>query len=226
MLFRIFCNQPKDELFLTEDNYNYLVRTLRLHQDDLFEVVNGTTEIHVFKITEITKKHLQAKLSEKYFENNDPAIKLTLIQPLLKNEKLEYVLQKCTEIGVCKFLLYHADRSPVKIGEEEKKILRWQKIIEAAVCQSRRSSLPAIEIYNSLAELLPQVKTPLYFANVDAEEKFKVQEADLVVVIGPEAGFSEQEEALLKNAGQPLSLGKTTLRTETASVALSAKVLI
>lgn len=226
MLFRIFLKNISAELSLTDDYYNYLVRTLRLQAGDLFEIVNGLPEVHVFKIITADKKKLQAEFVEKYPENNEPAVKLTLIQPLLKGEKLDYVLQKSTELGVSNFLLYQAERSSIKITEQNKKLLRWQKIIEAAVCQSRRSFLPELKLYNGLAALLPKMSIPLYFAapTAAANPNFVVNE--LAVVVGPESGFSEEESALLQKSGQAVSLGKTTLRTETASVALCAKILI
>ncbi len=226
MLFRIFLKNAPAELSLVDEYYNYLIRTLRLQTGALFEVVGGLPEVSVFKITGTDKKKLQAEFVEKYLENNEPSIKLTLIQPLLKAEKLEYVLQKVTELGVSSICLYQAERSPVKILEQEKKLIRWQKIIEAAVCQSRRSFLPKIEFYNGLALLLPKVKVPLYYAAPAAAAKFSLAVNELAAVIGPESGFSEKESALLAKSGQAFSLGKTTLRTETASVALCAKILI
>lgn len=227
MLFRLFIKNAKKSLALAKENFHYLTRVLKLSIGDCFEVVEGTPEIKIFKINNIKKNELNAELQSSYAENNEAEIKLFLAQPMLKPEKLELILQKCTELGIYEFLLYCADKSPIEIKNLDNKLSRWEKIIEAAVCQSRRNYLPKIKVFNSLADLFRQAKPPFYFADRCSAQKIGgITVKELTIVVGPESGFSAGEKELLQKYGSPITLGRRTLRTETASIAVCSKILL
>ena len=220
MLFRIYCPLLK-ELRLSGEDFAYLTKVLRLRDGDLFEAVQET-RLGVYKITAIGKGFLTAQLQNEYTENNEPTKKLHLVLPLLKSDKLDYVLQKATEIGVCKFWLYESEKSPLRFAGN--KIERWQKIIQSAVCQSRRNHLPEVEKI-ALNELTSKFKT-IFYAHPSAEKGLPEFPTDAALVVGPESGFSERELNLLAVTGQAFSLGGRILRAETAAVAIPAAILL
>ena len=221
MLFRI-CHILLPELALTGENFDYLTKVLRLQVNALFEAI-AEEKIGVYKIEKISKNSLTAVLQSEYTENNEPEKKLHLVLPLLKSDKLEYVLQKATEIGVYKFWLYEADTSAVKFGKDNK-FERWQKIIASAVCQSRRNHVPEIEKIK-LAELSGKFKE-IYYAHPAAEKHMPDFIDGSALIIGPESGFSPTELNYLAVNGQAFSLGGRILRAETAAVAIAARVLL
>jgi len=219
MLFRIY--RPLSAVLRVDgEDFNYLTKVLRLQAGDCFETIQET-RIGVCKIEKIEKKSLNAVLQSEYTENNEPQKKLHLVLPLLKSDKLDYVLQKATEIGVYKFWLYESEKSPVKLGKGDNKTERWQKIIVSAVCQSRRNHLPEIArtALNELSGKFSQV----FYAHPAAEKHFPDFPDNAALVIGPESGFSPAELNYLAVNGQAFSLGGRILRAETAAVAIAAR---
>ncbi|MDR1113609.1 MAG: 16S rRNA (uracil(1498)-N(3))-methyltransferase [Candidatus Margulisbacteria bacterium] len=219
MLFRI-CLPLESAPRVSGEEFEYLVKVLRLQAGDFFESVQER-RVGVYQIEHIEKKSLSAKLQKEYTENNEPAQKLQLVLPLLKNDKMAYVLQKATEIGVYKFWLYEAENSPVRFAGS--KLERWQKIIVSAVCQSRRNHLPEIEKIElpELAGKFPNI----YYAHPAAEQKWPDFADDATLVIGPESGFAPRELNYLAVNALAFSLGGRILRAETAAVAITARIL-
>jgi len=228
MLFRIVVIEHRPNITVEKENFVYLTKVLRLHKNDSFEAVNGTEKISIYQIIEIRKNSLTAALVKNYQENNEPKRDLTLIQALPKADKIEYILQKCTELGVKNFLIYEADRSPVKLKNFEKKLERFNSIVHSAVCQSHRDHLPQINYQTSLGNSLKHLQDlKLFTADISSRESIgEIKEKRLGLIIGPEAGFSDKELALLNEKTDILSFGKTILRTETAAVAASARILL
>lgn len=228
MLFRVYVKDPQKILTLHGDDHNYLHKVLRLQEESQFEVVSGGPEIKVYRIKNIDKESLLAEIETSYLEDNESPLKITIAQALPKGDKLEYVLQKCTELGVNEFVLFEADRSPVKLNKLDNKMLRWQSILKSAVCQSRRNALPMIKTYTSLQEFLKVNKLPLFFGEPGSAKNIsEIKDSGaLVFVVGPESGFAPAELALLQKYGEALSLGKRILRTETAAIAVCAKLLL
>lgn len=159
----------------------------------------------------------------------EPHCLLTLIQGMPKGDKLELVLQKGTELGVNHFALVEMERSigNLKAERRDKKVERWQKIIQEAARQSRQYHLPRLDAGSSFPEIL---------RHIDADEKLILWEESAVslatalppapvrsvaVVVGPEGGISPQEVELAKSMGfKVVGLGPRILRTETAGLAI------
>ena len=232
MLFRIWLEQTSNKITLTGDKHKYLKNVLRLNVNDEFEVVASTEtgKINIYKITAITNHKTEAILVNSYSEYNEAGKRLDLIQPLLKADKLEWVLQKTTEIGIRDFHLYSADSSPVKFNKNDNKLQRWQKIIESAVCQSRRGYKPRIFIHKDLRAALDHLSgRDLFWLNQSTESLpiGSLEFTEAAIAIGPESGFSKNEQLLLKSlATKQVILGKSTLRSETASISVCARLLI
>ncbi|GBR76629.1 16S ribosomal RNA methyltransferase RsmE [Candidatus Termititenax persephonae] len=219
VLFRI-CQPLQPLLPIGGEDFVYLTKVLRLRAGDFFESVQEK-RVGVYKIENVAKKTLTAVRQKEYAEDNEPAQKLHLVLPLLKSDKLDYVLQKCTEVGVHKFWLYESERSPVRWADN--KLERWRKIIVTAVCQSRRNHLPAIERID-LAELSGKFQH-IYYAHPAAEKKWPDWADNSALVIGPESGFAPTELNYLAVNAQAFALGGRILRAETAAVALAARIL-
>jgi 16S rRNA (uracil1498-N3)-methyltransferase len=165
-------------------------------------------------------------------ETPSATARLGLIQSLCKADKLEWILEKCTEIGVDDIYLLQAARSVAKIPEErfDAKMQRWQKIMLAAVKQSRRSTFPVLHPPCSLTHLCrglpPCLKLLLTETERGASLKSIVRSATwdhAIFCIGPEGGWTEREHQDLVEAGfQSASLGGQILRTETAALVVAA----
>jgi 16S rRNA (uracil1498-N3)-methyltransferase len=224
MLFRIFLTTTPEILTLATEQAQYIATVLRLTVGQAFEVVNGTPEVTVYMINDIQKKSVIAHKERTYNESNEPRIKLTLAQALVHQEKLDLIIQKATELGVSEFALYPGETSQMKFKNIEHKQERWQKIIESAVCQSRRTSLPTITIYNSLAAVIEK-RPPIYYADTAAPKGIPAV-SEMTLIIGPESGFSETELNLLQEKAIGFSVGTTVLRTETAAIGITARLLL
>ena len=158
-----------------------------------------------------------------------PQISLSLIQGIAKGEKLEMVLQKGTELGVGTFVLAQMERSVgrMKSERQEKRLQRWQKIVQEAGRQCGQLWLPQLEVCSSFAAAI--------FAN-DAELKLMLWEESsqplatllpeqapqsISIIVGPEGGISASEAEIARSAGyQSVRLGSRILRTETAGLAI------
>lgn len=158
-----------------------------------------------------------------------PPCRLTLIQGMPKGDKLELVLQKGTELGVNRFALVEMERSVgrLKADRREKRIERWDKIIQEAARQCRQYHMPSLDVGASLEGTLGQVeaecKLVLWEEGSEALATALPQTppAGVAVVVGPEGGISRVEvEVAEKHGFRPVGLGPRILRTETAGLAI------
>jgi len=158
-----------------------------------------------------------------------PQVSLSLIQGLTKGEKLELVLQKGTELGVGQFILTPMERSVGRIKDErqEKRLLRWQKIVQEAARQCRQPWLPQLDICPSFAAAVSsssaEVKLMLWEESARPLVTLLPAQApkSISVIVGPEGGISAREAEIARNAGyQSVRLGPRILRTETAGLAI------
>jgi 16S rRNA (uracil1498-N3)-methyltransferase len=168
--------------------------------------------------------------------NAEPKLKLVLCFSLSRREKVELILQKCTEIGVFAFQPFISSRSLVQDKNlDAKRIIRWQAIIREACEQAHRQHEPKLRpvlLYPSLVEGVSQENLK-FVAWEEAKITDRLEASELVatnkqtyLLIGPEGGLSHVEAATAKDAGwRVISLGKSILRMETACIAASAIAL-
>lgn len=169
------------------------------------------------------------------YNPQQPAVS-TLVIGLCKAKKNDFIIEKATELGVQSFILVHTRYSEFKFhgaADETKKLERWDILAESAANQSRQLQLPSIQIFSSLADslaVLPDESEQARFVcSLNAEAKPALCYAPLkktaVLAVGPEGDFSPEEYELLKNQHfAPLTLGFSTLRSETATIAGLATV--
>ncbi|WP_062355722.1 16S rRNA (uracil(1498)-N(3))-methyltransferase [Bacillus kwashiorkori] len=238
---RYFVNDAIDENYiqLAGNDYHHITRVMRMTIGDKISVVFSTKEVAICKITKIADDHLLAKVLEKFTEDRELPVNVTIACGLLKGEKFDLVVQKATELGVHKIIPISSERTIVKLDNEKakKRQERWRKIAKEAAEQSERLVVPSIDVPKSITTFISECEKYDYKL-VAYEEAGRTNEKNqffqtlekvtkdnsLVLVIGPEGGLSELEVEQLQLAGfLPCGLGPRILRAETAPLyALSA----
>ncbi len=225
-----------DTVILQGEDVHHLTRVLRMQTDDLLELCGPGGICHLAEITAVAKDQVCCRLLE-MLPGSEPQAKVDLAFGLLKGEKTDFVLQKGTELGVSAFLPFLSSRTVVKVQKDkDSKQKRRQRIVRSAAGQTRRSLLPAVREAVSFDELLQrfaEYELVLFFWEEAAGESSPLQLREeigrcrrLLVVTGPEGGFSAEEAGKARKAGAKLfTLGPRILRAETAAVVAAALCL-
>lgn len=214
-----------NDIRLSDDDSYHIIKVMRMEIKDKIEVISlGVLYIcEIFDLNSIVRCRVVETLGEKVRK----IPKVTIAQALVKEQKMDYILQKAAELGVYEIIPTSCERSVVKAeGKEFKKIDRWRKVLKEASEQSKRNDIPLIEKICKLDELKSLDFTHKFICSVNEKSKTiksvlsKVDIDDKILfVIGPEGGLSEKEEKLLMKSGfQAISFGDNVLRTETASL--------
>ena len=222
---RYFCNNKENnEYLLSNDDSYHIKKVMRMNIGDKIEIVDDKCT-YICEITSI--EPTKAKALEKLNENNENNYEIILVQSMVNETKMDLILQKGTELGINKFYIYKAVNSVVKDnGKSEKKLVRWKKIVKEASEQSKRNIIPeVVDIVDlkGLCKIDADLKV-LLSVNEKTKNIKKVLKTlkkcdKIVIVIGPEGGFTtNEEEVLIENGYVSTSLGKRVLRTETASI--------
>jgi len=214
---------------------------LRLGAGEHIIVLDNFGWEYKLRLTNVRKYEIRAEVVGKQPATGEPAARITLFQSLGKQDKFEWVLQKCTEIGVVRFVPMIARRSVVRRCGEigENKVARWQRIITEAAEQSHRGRLPSldapIKFEKGMAELEGFERSLIASTRaqgVSLRDSLRGCGAcntggvDLALIVGPEGGFTEDEVERGRTGGAiPFSLGPRILRTETAAVAATSVIL-
>lgn len=233
----------ENKVLITGEDARHISRVMRGKPGDKVIASDGTGREAVVEISALGPDEVTAEIVELLSQTNEPWIKVDIAQSLPKGDKMETVIQKCTEIGAVSVIPFLSERTIVQYDErkEEKRIARWAKIAKEAAEQAHRSMIPAIRQplkWKALLSLFGgydlvcicyeqehgnQLRDVLYpfAAGLDREASYKV-----LVVIGPEGGFTEQEVQEAEAAGaHSVGLGKRILRTETAGMAALTCIL-
>ncbi len=230
---RFFVDEKSEnEIFsLSGDNLKHIKDVLKMREGELIEVCFNK-ECYICKIESVSKSEILASIQSKIKDSAELSTKINIFQGLPKKDKLELVIQKCTELGVNAIYPTDMERSIVKYDSKKikNKMSRWQKIALSASMQSKREKIVEVHYPKSLKEFEEELKNcdlllVLYEKNNDYTS-FKsllsiIKKYDTInVVIGPEGGISEEEiEYLYFIGAKTISLGRRILRTETAGLA-------
>lgn len=210
----------------------HLSTVLRLKAGDVIRLADGAGREAVATITTVAREGIHVALQPLAIEATGAgAPQITVYQGLPKGEKLELILQKCTELGAARIVPFMADRSITRLeGEKlEKRIARWQKIALEAARQCGRGTVPVIEFRPDLRGVVEDDGSDLRLLLwEDARDRglrtvleTVPRPGTIAVIIGPEGGLTEAEAAMAMAAGYlPVTLGKRILRTETAGLAV------
>lgn len=207
---------------LPEDEYQKFHKVLRLGRGDQIAIVSGDGRILRCELDGRTAIPL-----EESFPDTEPKISLTLVQALPKQDKLEHIVRLSTEIGVSRFVVFPSDRSVVRWDAKKlkEKLNRLKVIARESAELSYRMQLPDFLELSSLQEVLLKYPSAYVLDECeDVDKKLAPAEKEVIVVVGPEGGWSPRESKLIGDRG--VTLGPRVFRVETAAVAACAKVLL
>jgi 16S rRNA (uracil1498-N3)-methyltransferase len=217
---------------LAPEDAAYLHRVLRLRPGDRLEAFDGQGGAYPATIASLSDAAGSLDLGARQ-ARVEQVSRLTLWQALPKAGKLEWVIQKCTELGVAEIVPFRSQRSVVKLAEArgQQKTLRWQKVAEQAARQCGRSDVPRIHALQAFDDLCALARGGARVGLLHAGEgeglvsltRFLAEGAEgggeAVVAVGPEGGFDPGELEAARRAGASLlGLGRRVLRTETAGI--------
>lgn len=222
---------------ITGEDAHHIVRVMRSEIGDEFICSDGMTREALVKVIDLSKDKVIAEIVEQLPWTAEPPIDVWIAQSLPKGDKLETVIQKGTEIGAASFLPFVSERTVVQYDgkKEAKRLERWQKIAKEAAEQAHRNRIPEVLSPVSWKALLKQAaecdaawicyekESGLDFRSLVRATANKAKAMDsklkVMLIIGPEGGFSEREiEEAIAAGCHSVSLGKRILRTETAAL--------
>ncbi len=222
---RYFSNEKVNNILkLSNNDLHHIKNVMRMQSGDLIEVVYNQK----LYICEVSIDDGCATIKKEEEKNNND-IDVTLVIPLLKEQKMDLIMQKATELGVTRIIPINTERSIIKLDDNKfkKKQERWQIICKEASEQSKRLTIPIVEniATNSTLKSLEGVKLVCSTAEKEKNLKFFLQTpnkcAKLVLVIGPEGGFTKSEEDNFVSCGfERVSLGNRIMRVETVPLFL------
>jgi 16S rRNA (uracil1498-N3)-methyltransferase len=215
------------QVLLSDEDIHHLTHVMRCKVGDQIEIVYEgmlyLAEVKHFRPIEVD-------VVRKLRENNELPNRVILIACLIKGEKMDFVLQKATELGVSEIVLMESSRTIVKFKRDDKnaKLTRFRKILKEAAEQSRRTAIPRLDnvfSFSNLKDVEADIKIIAYEGEEGPTTSFNkivnnIKPGQTVaVLVGPEGGFSEDEvEYAERLKFKKVSLGKRILRAETASI--------
>ncbi len=227
---RFYCEQalPTGATISLPEHIAHHLRVLRMEPGQRITLFDGQGQEVDARLTALDKKSASAEILEQITRNTELPYRLILAQGLPEGSKMDWIIEKAIELGASGIQPLAAQRSVVKLSPERaaKRRQHWQGIIIAASEQSGRTRLAELGDVTDLARWSAQplpAQRLLLTPRADhslAAWVAKETPRDIALTIGPEGGFSEQEENLLISQGAlPVSMGPRILRTETAGLA-------
>ena len=235
---KIFIPTPLDEIIeLPKDVTHHVLHVFRHNMEKPITVTGSDNRCGTYQITAEVDGKAQAKLIE-YVEGNLASYRTILVQSLLKGEKLEWVLQKATELNVDTIYLVPTANCVAKYDEKklQSKVNRWEKIMLEAAQQCGRNHLPTLVVGETLLQALDIESEALKLVAYENEAGQTIKDVlktlhsdksvtDVLICIGPEGCYQENEiNAIIKYGGKSVSLGNTILRAETAAIGSLAMI--
>lgn len=228
---RLFTDQPlapDSEVTLEERTGHYVLRVLRLRAGDAVVLFNGDGADYACELME-RRDRAVLRVNTRLPAATESRLDLTLVQAVGKGDRMDYSLQKATELGVTAIRPLFSERTEVRLEGKrlDKRVAHWRGVLVSACEQCGRARLPDLQAPLTLDAwleepapgarlvLLPGAERPLAAVSPPS--------GGTEILVGPEGGLSEQEERKLRMAGcTPVSLGPRVLRTETAGPAALA----
>ncbi|MCF8009439.1 MAG: 16S rRNA (uracil(1498)-N(3))-methyltransferase [Halanaerobiales bacterium] len=233
-----------DVVEIRDDDFNHISNSLRLKTGEKIIVSTENKFDFIVKLKDFKKDHVTGVIIKKIENKTEPSIEVDIGQAIPKSRNIEFVIQKGTEIGANKFIPLFTKRTIVKLNQkkENKRLKRWKNIIKEAAKQSKRGNIPQISgiinisKINKVSELFNEYDLILILYTKEDKcgiksvlKKYKDKNIEkILLLIGPEGGFSKDEVKLFKKINgnfilETITLGGRILRTETAGLtALSA----
>lgn len=215
-----------DKFFLNEETSKHIVQVLRMKENENLFLTNGKGQTLFASIVSANKKKTEVTIIKKDFfpkKNNRTSIAISLLK---NNNRFEWFLEKATEIGVAEII-------PLICHRTEKQNFRFDRmknILVSAMLQSQQQWLPELQEPIKFEEIIKKNYQNKYIAHCADKQKKQLSDEvfkdDSIILIGPEGDFTKDEiDAAVKNNFNPVSLGATRLRTETAGIVAAVLLL-
>lgn len=226
----------EDSVIIYGSDVNHIKNVLRSKPGQGIEVFDSAGNTYHVIINEIDKQKIICTIKSKIKADTESSLEITLAQCLPKGKKMDFIIQKATELGAKAIIPVLSERTVPKIEEKaDKKLSHWQKIAQEAAEQSGRVGIPEIMPPTTFQDLLKQSnKYDLSLLPWEGEKEKPLKKVlvnndktkKILVLIGPEGGFSRNEVTLAEKAGFAIiHLGKRILRTETAGLVILSQIL-
>jgi 16S rRNA (uracil1498-N3)-methyltransferase len=234
-------NLDDNRFLITGDEAHHVVNVLRKKPQDTLTVFDGEGRRVEGVILSVAESPLRVtgQITKQLSKSARPIL-LRLFQGLPRGSKFDYVIEKATELGVDEIIPFLSEKNPIEIDAEQSasKVDRWLRVAEAAAKQCSRDTLPDVSPVLAFSDLKSHLQgTSIVLWERDAKPLREVLQRFVMawgsrsghtifnIIIGPESGFSPTEfDQLVEQGVQPASLGRRTLRTETAGLAALAIV--
>ena len=217
------------------DDVKHIKKVLRLREGEDIEVCDGCGEDFECKIESLSDDVVRAEILNRRQNVAEAPIEITVFQGMPKNDKMDYIVQKCVELGVCRIVPVITKRAVSIPRDAEKKTARWQRIADEAAKQCGRGILPKVENTMNFADAIKAMSDAdaISFMPYECEKEGSLSallrstdKKKINVFIGPEGGFDETEVEKAKCAGiHTVTLGPRILRTETAPLAVCSAIM-
>ncbi len=232
----------EDKIIIIGEDVNHIKNVFRLDIDDDIQICNSETAInYLCGISKISNEEIECNIFKQVNSESESNIHINIFQGIPKADKMELIIQKSVELGVCEITPVDMKRCVSKIEEKAKvkKISRWQKISEVAAKQCGRDRIPKINDISNVKKICNSIKEYdiVLLAYENEEEntlkaellkiKNKIEkELKIGIIIGPEGGIDKEEIKILKeNGARIITLGKRILRTETVALVMSSIIM-
>lgn len=210
---------------------NHIMRVLRLRDGDALTLFDGRGGEYSARITGFRRDSVQAEVQEHRDTERESRLELTLAQGISRGERMDWVMQKATELGVARIVPVITGRTVVKLDEKQskRKVEHWRAIVISACEQSGRNRVPEVVAPCAFHELLGKGdihgQKLLLSPNGDLNARDLALTGRALLLVGPEGGLSPEEQELAIGDGfRQVRMGPRVLRTETA--ALSALTIL
>jgi len=233
----------KNIIIDNREDLHHMIKVLRMSEGDELDISDSQEWEYRARLIYLDTDSAEAEILDKQKFTAEPEVKVTLFQGIPKQGKMETIVQKNVELGVNRIVPVFMARTVVADkGKFGKKIERWQKVAAEAVKQCKRGIIPEVADQMKTADVIrafeefdlvlfpyedekgTTIKDVLRETAADAA--WQESRKRIAVIIGPEGGFSgEEAEAIVAAGGRSVSLGKTTLRTETAGMAALSMIM-
>lgn len=232
---KLFVENINDEkIILDGESARHIAKSLRMRVGDVICVTDGGGDDYGCQIEEITKDEVVLKVCYKQACESEPSCRVTIYQGVPKSSKMEDIIQKCVELGVCEIVPTLTKRCVSRPDDKAagKKNQRYQKIALEAAQQSGRGIVPKIENMKTLRQAIAEDESDvkIVFYEGGGEKLADIVKPDtesVSIFIGPEGGFEQEEvEQIEASGGIRATLGKRILRTQTAPVAALTAIML
>ncbi len=235
--FLIKSENIKDNKIFISDNelYKHVIKALRSKTGERLLFLDENQIQYETKLSEINKNDFACTIEKQYKSERKLDIELYIAQSVLNSDAQVSSIQKATELGVKGIIPLHTDNCAVKESIIKNKIEKWQKIALESVKQCERADIPKVYNLTTLENVINDFEQIIVFAEHYANDDFLTyskksklnKKKKILVIIGPEGGFSESEFEFFKKNNIPLiTLGKLIYRADTALAAALTSVII